>query len=102
MFFRSALIRAAAQSLDLASIVGYAGKIILKPQPKADWRVENIPAFLRRFRPNLTFLAKGEPQFEYTFRPAGVTEKDEETLLGTTEDILAAMGELLKRDHPET
>ena len=98
---RIALIRAAAQSLDLASIVGYAGKIILKPQPKADWRVENIPALLRRFRPNLTFLAKGEPQFEYTFRPAGVTEKDEETLLGTTEDILTAMGELLKRNHPE-
>lgn len=92
---RIALIRAVAESLDLVSIVGSAGRITLKPRENAGWRVENLPQLLAEFRGQLTFLAKGAPQLVYSWRPTGVTEKDEEVLLNTTEDILASMRALL-------
>ncbi len=92
---RIALIRSVAEKLDIVSINGYAGKITIKPAPKANVRVANIPAFLNRNRPNLSFVAKGEPVFEYTYRPSGITEKDEEILLATVEKLLSDFSDLL-------
>ncbi len=40
-------------------------------------------------------MAKGEPVFEYTYRPSGITEKDEEILLATVEKLLSDFSDLL-------
>lgn len=93
---RIALIRAVGRSLDLAEITGTFGLIRIVPDAHAALRVERLPEFLKRFRPDLKFIAKGTPSFEYTFKTSGVTEKDEETMLTDTEELLAAISEILR------
>ena len=93
---RIALIRAVARQLGLAEITGAGGSVRFVPEAGAKLKGENIPSLLRRFGGKLAFTAKGTPAFTYTFKPSGVTEKDEETLLAATEETLVAMAELLR------
>ncbi|MDO4283734.1 MAG: transcription-repair coupling factor [Eubacteriales bacterium] len=93
---RIALIRAVGRHMDLAEITGAGGTIRFIPDKKARMRAENIPALLQRFQGRLRFTAKGEPAFTYSFKPSGVTEKDEETLLAAAEEVLVAMAETLR------
>jgi transcription-repair coupling factor (superfamily II helicase) len=94
---RIALIRAVAEKLEITEITGHDGIIRLLPDVKAALHVENIPAYLSRFAGHLRFYAKGTPAFEYTFRPSGITEKDEETLLSVTEELLVGMEKDLRQ-----
>ncbi|WP_130836192.1 transcription-repair coupling factor [Lachnoclostridium sp. Marseille-P6806] len=92
---RIALIRSVAKKLEIAEIRGYSGMIRLVPAPFARLRVENIPAFLAAYRPRLRFIAQ-PPEFEYSWKPSGLREKEEEMLLVTTEELLVRMSELLR------
>ena len=94
---RIALIRAVAEKLEIIEITGHDGIIRLLPDVKAALHVENIPAYLSRYAGHLRFYAKGTPAFEYTFRPSGITEKDEETLLSVTEELLVGMEKDLRQ-----
>ena len=59
-------------------------------------RVENIPQLLRKYKDKLRFAARGTPQFEYSYKPTGSLEKDEDDLLNSAEDLLVAYAELLR------
>ena len=103
---RIALIRSVARHLDVADITGFtgsagagsqgAGTIRFTLEPDAAVRVENIPSFLSGYKGAMAFSPKGAPAFTYTFRPSGVTVRDEETLLSSTEDILVRMAQCLR------
>ncbi|MCI2049454.1 MAG: transcription-repair coupling factor [Lachnospiraceae bacterium] len=88
---RIALLRSVAHRLEISDINGRSGMIRIVPDENAALKVENIPQFLTRFKGQLRFIARGKPCFEYSFRPSGVTEKDEETLLSVTEELLIAI-----------
>ena len=92
---RIALIRSTAKKLEITVINGRAGMIKLTMLPNAHIKPQNIPVFLNSFRPNLRFIAT-DLQFEYSYRPSGLIDKDEEILLDTTEDLLSRMSEVLR------
>ena len=93
---RIALIRSVAGSLEISEITGYAGFIRIIPEKNASVRVENIPQLLRKYKDKLRFAARGTPQFEYSYKPTGSLEKDEDDLLNSAEDLLVAYAELLR------
>lgn len=92
---RIALLRSVAKRLEIAQIRGRAGMLRMIPAPSAQLKAENIPRLVAAFRPRLRFIAQ-DMSFELTWKPAGMLEKDEETLLEATEDLLVRMSELLR------
>ncbi|MDD4526152.1 MAG: hypothetical protein PHX95_09990 [Lachnospiraceae bacterium] len=81
--------------MEITVINGFAGMIKLTMLPNAHIKPQNIPVFLNSFRPDLRFIATNL-QFEYSYHPSGLIDKDEQILLDTTEDLLSRMSEVLR------
>ena len=92
---RIALIRVSAHNLFMTEIKGKNERIQFTFRPDARIKVEKIPELIRNHKDYLSFTAYGTPFFTYRYYKCGVVEKDAETLLGTTEKLLAEMKELL-------
>ena len=106
---RIALIRSVAARLDIAEIVGgkdsvTQGSIRMTMDKRAQVKVENIPALLKRYKGALQFFPKGmtkgdlkgQPYFLLQFKLSGITVKDEETLLSATEAMLVDFSKYLR------
>ena len=94
---RVALIRSVASRLDITELTGRGGSLRIVPDARAKGlRVENIPQLLQIYRGNLSFTAKGTPQFLLRYPMSGSTVRDEETLLQVTEDLLVRMAKILR------
>ncbi len=92
---RIALIRAHAHRLYMPEVKGKNEAIQFNMRTDAPIRVEMIPALLQACGDKLTFEPKGTPSFRMRYKKCGVIEKDEETLLSLTEEILDKMEEFL-------
>lgn len=85
---RIALLKASAHKYGIDKIKGHAGEIIVTMRQDAPITVENIPTVLKTCGKQLSFAAKGNPQFRFTYEKAGLVERDEELLLQKTEWLL--------------
>ena len=92
---RISLIRTAAHKLFVPEIKGGDGKIEIKVTPNAKIKGEKIPELLARYEGKMSFHAAGNPVFIYKYKKDKNSEKAEDMLLKDTEEILAAMEELL-------
>ena len=91
---RIALIRVQARKLYMPEVRGKNGQIRFILNRDAKIRVENIPIVLSKY-PRLNFQPKGTPEFIFRYKKCGMVERDAEMLLGYTEELLGAMGEVL-------
>ena len=96
---RIALIRVAAHSLYITEIRGKNERILLHFRPDAGVDPRRIPELLRKYGPSLAFTAYGTPFFTYKYKKTGLTEKDEELLLGRTEELLEEMRIILPESN---
>ncbi len=92
---RIALVRSHAHRLYMSEVKGKGETIRFTMRTDAPVRVENIPRLLQAYAGRMSFEPKGTPEFRLRFRKCGVIEKDEETLLSTTETALRDMEDLL-------
>ncbi len=99
---RIALIRAHAHRLYMPEVKGKNEVIQFNMRTDAPIRVEMIPALLQACGDKLTFEPKGTPSFRMRYKKCGVIEKDEETLLSLTEEILDKMEEFLLGEEVRT
>ena len=91
---RIALVRVNAHKLYMPEVKGKNEEIKFTLNADAKIRVENIPELLKRY-PKLSFNPKGTPVFIFRYKKCGMVEKDAESLLGLTEELLAVMQEIL-------
>ena len=91
---RIALIRVQARKLYMPEVRGKNGQIRFILNRDAKIRVENIPIVLSKY-PRLNFQPKGTPEFIFRYKKCGMVERDAEMLLGYTEELLGAMGDVL-------
>lgn len=91
---RIALVRVSAHKLFMSEIKGKNGRIEFRFLADAEIKPENIPIVLMKF-PNTSFQAKGVPSITCRYQKCGVVEKDAETLLGLTEEMLQEMLDIL-------
>ena len=96
---RIALIRVAAHELFMTEIKGKNERIQLTFRPDAGIKIEGIPELIKKHKDRLTFTAYGNPFFTYRYYKSGVMEKDAETLLSTTEQLLQDMREILLKEE---
>ncbi len=94
---RIALIRVKAHSLYITEVKGRGGELKLLMRPDALIRVECIPQLLACYDRKLTFTAKGTPYFLLRYSKCGVVEKDAESLIRLTEELLDDMERILER-----
>ncbi|MBO4898847.1 MAG: transcription-repair coupling factor [Lachnospiraceae bacterium] len=85
---RIALIRAAAKRLGVDEIKGGAGRVRVIMRTDAPVRVENIPAVLASAKGQLSFSAKGTPEFNYRYKREDLVEKESRNLLDQTEKLI--------------
>lgn len=90
---RIAMIRVAAHRLDMTELTGKNGMISFTLKEDAGIRIENIPALLAAC-PGLSFQAKMR-NFTFRYQKCGMAERDERTLLDSTEQLLTTMQEKL-------
>lgn len=93
---RIALIRVAAHRLFMTELKGKNEQIVCTMKQDGLLLVEKIPEVLSAVGKNLKFSAKGVPVFTLRYKKCGVVEKDAETLLELTENLLDKMQVLLK------
>lgn len=96
---RIALIRSHAHKLYMPEIKGKNERIRFQLRTDAPIVVEKIPDLLLAYGGKMSFDPKGTPTFQLRYRKCGVIEKDEETLLGLTEEAIARMEEFLLPDQ---
>ncbi len=92
---RIALIRVSAHALFMTEIKGKNERIQFTFRPDAQIKIEGIPLLMKKHKDRLSFTAYGNPFLTYRYHKSGVIEKDAETLLCTTEQLLEDMRELL-------
>lgn len=92
---RIALIRAHAHRLYMPEVKGKNERVSFTLRPDAPIRVENIPLLISDYNGKLKFDPKGGPAFYLSYRKCGVIEKDEETLIMLTQEVLSRMEERL-------
>lgn len=90
---RIAMIRVAAHKLDITELTGKNGTILFTLKEDAGIRIENIPSLLAAC-PGLAFQAKMR-SFTFRYQRSGMAERDERTLLDSTERLLTIMQEKL-------
>ena len=91
---RISRIRLQAHKLYVVEIKGKNGEIRLMMHNGAKIKVENIPLFLQRHKKDLSFQASGTPTFIYKYIQTGIVEKDAESLLVYTSNLLDEMEEI--------
>ncbi|NLL76286.1 MAG: transcription-repair coupling factor [Clostridiales bacterium] len=91
---RIALVRVNAHKLYMPEVRGQNGEIRFLLTTDAKIKVENIPVLMKKY-PRLSFNAKGTPFFLFRYKKCGMVERDAETLLSLTEELLSAMREML-------
>ena len=94
-----ALIRVAAHKLYITELKGKNERIQFTFRPDAPIDATKIPQFLKRHEQKMTFTAYGNPFFTYKYRKCGIVEKDAETLLKHTRELLAEMNGLLEGER---
>lgn len=87
---RIVLIRVQARQLEITELKGKNGEIRVQMQEAVQIREEHIEG-IRKKHPRIIFQSKGISCFSHRYETCGVVEKDTETLLGLTEDILETM-----------
>ncbi len=92
---RIALIRVKAHKLYMPEVKGKHELLQFLFRPDAPIVVENIPLLLQRYTGKLNFDPKGTPTFRYRYKKLDLVEKNEEQLLGLTEQLLLDMQALL-------
>ncbi len=90
---RIALIRVKAHKLYMPEVRGKNEVIQFMLKTDAEIQADGIPVLLKKY-PKLSFNAKGA-EFRYRYKKCGMVERDAENLLALTEDLLAAMEEIL-------
>ncbi|MCM1087981.1 MAG: transcription-repair coupling factor [Muribaculaceae bacterium] len=96
---RIAIIRVKAHTLFVTEVKGKNESIQFLFDPKASIKVENIPLLLQKYDGKLTFDPKGTPTFRYRYKKYGMVEKDEKLLLELTEELIAEMEKILKKEQ---
>lgn len=96
---RIAIIRVKAHTLFMTEVKGKNELIQFLFDPKAFIKVENIPLLLQKYDGKLTFDPKGTPTFRYRYKKYGMVEKDEKLLLELTEELIADMEKILKKEQ---
>ncbi len=91
---RISRIRLKAHNLYISEIKGKNGEIRIVMREDAKIKGENIPIFLQRHKKYLSFRAAGTPTFFYKYTKVGIVEKDAETLLSLTNELLNEMEEI--------
>ena len=79
----------------MTEIKGKNERIQFTFRPDAQIKIEGIPLLMKKHKDRLSFTAYGNPFLTYRYHKSGVIEKDAETLLCTTEQLLEDMRELL-------
>ena len=92
---RIALIRVAAHKLYMTEVKGKNERIVFTFRSDAPIAAQRIPGFLKSYGEKLWFTAYGNPFFTYKYQKCGVIEKDAQTLLDSTEQLLEDMQALL-------
>ena len=93
---RIAMIRVSAHTLYMPEVKGKNGEISFIMKNDAKIQVENIPNLLAKHK-KLTFNPKGVPCFNFRYTKCGMVERDAQTLLQCTEELLGDMkAELLQ------
>lgn len=90
---RIALIRVKAHSLYITEIKGKNEEIIFYLRHNANIKVEIIPHFLKRHH-TIRFNHKAPPYFSCRYKKCGLVERDTQTLLLKTEEMIEKMKEL--------
>ncbi|MGN0376664.1 MAG: transcription-repair coupling factor [Suilimivivens sp.] len=91
--FRISMIRVKAHKLYITEIKGKNGEIRFTLKTDARIHAERIPELLKK-REKLSFNYK-MVQFHYHYKKCGMVERDAQTLLSLTEEILKDMTDLL-------
>ena len=94
--FRISMIRVRAHGLFITEIKGKNGEIRFALKTDARIRAQRIPELLKRHE-RLTFNYK-MVSFLYTYKKCGMIERDTQTLLSLTEELLDDMERFLKAD----
>ena len=94
---RIALIRTVAGYVGVREITGRPGEIHFKMDTGAHWlRPERIPQLLAGYAGALTFAAGTEPEFVYSYKPAGIPGAMSRFLLEKVEELLVQFNETLR------
>ena len=89
------LLRQKAHRCFVTELKGGKGQIKFLMKPDGKINPVAIPDLIGKYKSSLSFVHKGVPYFMYKYKPSGVIEADEETLLKMTEEILDDMIEML-------
>lgn len=91
--FRISMIRVTAHKLFITDVKGKNGELQMILKHDAAIRVEQIPVLLKQ-REKLSFNPKAT-SFLLRYKKCGMVERDAQTLLGLTEELLREMQEIL-------